>query len=245
MLNTIYFHINFNWNSHQNSLRAHAFAAQSSDKFKFFGKIYFINSSKEMPGYSLGSRNFCFQIVTTCHPRKVIPKVSDDSACWKYNCELPGEPSGRWVQKAHLYTRNRLCMMSCHRYGEPDLLRTSEITRWSERDKMEGARPLDGQAGEGKKKKKEHSLREGTERRQRKRETMRGRRRKNAALRKRGMRDGTTKKAGRIIIKRQGDKITHGAALASIHAFYSLAVIARTDRLVSYHLASPAQSSHP
>lgn len=36
--------------------------------------------------------------------------------------------------------------------------------------------------------------------------------------------DGTMKKAGRIIIKRQGGEITHGAALASIHAFYSLAI---------------------
>lgn len=142
-----------------------------------------------------------------------------------------------------IYTRNRLCMMSCHRYGEPDLLRTSEITRWSERDKVEGARPLDGQAGEGEKK-KEHSLREGTERRQRKRETMRQKEKERMRHYESEGWDGTTKKAGRIIIKRQGGKITHGAALASIHAFYSLAVIARTGRLVSYHLVSPAQSSH-
>lgn len=53
--------------------------------------------------------------------------------------------------------------------------------------------------------------------------------------------DGTTKKTRRII-KRQGGKITHGAALASIHAFYSLAVIARTGRPTSYHLVSPAQA---
>lgn len=54
---------------------------------------------------------------------------------------------------------------------------------------MEGAKPLDAQA---RKEKKENNLREGTERRQRKRETIRlkktsERERKNAALRKRGM----------------------------------------------------------
>lgn len=56
-------------------------------------------------------------------------------------------------------------------------------------------------------------------------------------------RDGATKEAEGIIIKRQGGKITYGAALASIHAFYSLAVSAHADRTTSYHLASSAPNA--
>lgn len=37
----------------------------------------------------------------------------------------------------------------------------------------------------------------------------------------------------------------YGAALASIHAFYSLAVSAHADRTTSYHLASPAPNATP
>lgn len=52
-------------------------------------------------------------------------------------------------------------------------------------------------------------------------------------LRKREERDKMIKETEGIIIKRQGGKITYGAALASIHAFYSLAVSAHADQTTS------------
>lgn len=147
-----------------------------------------------------------------------------------------------------IYTRNRLCMMSCHR----------ERRTWSranERDNpLKRKRQSEGsqnawRSGQRRKKKGEQLERRNRKKAKKKRNDKTdedGREKEGTRHYESEGWDGTTKKARRIIIKRQGGKITHGAALASIHAFYSLAVIARTGRPTSYHLVSPAQcgSSH-